>query len=164
MINAETAKGIELRMDRIKGIISKMTLEEKIGQLWQVPFSSARLDEIKALAAKGKIGSCILACTPLAGNTDNQELPFTQQLNALQKEAVEKSKSQIPLIFARDVVHGQRTIFPIPLAQAAAFDRNAAEDSARRMTDEAKQDGVHWTFAPMMDIARDPRWGRVIEG
>lgn len=164
MITAETAKGIELRMDRIKGIISKMTLEEKIGQLWQVPFSSARLDEIKALAAKGKIGSCILACTPLAGNTDNQELPFTQQLNMLQKEAVEKSKLQIPLIFARDVVHGQRTIFPIPLAQAAAFDRKAAEDSARRMTDEAKQDGVHWTFAPMMDIARDPRWGRVIEG
>lgn len=151
-------------MDKIKEIISQMTLEEKIGQLWQVPFSSAKIEDIKKLAREGKIGSCILACTPLAGNTDNQELPFADMLNILQKEAAEHSRTKIPLIFGRDVIHGQRTIFPIPLAQGASFCPDLVEDAARRMTDEAAQDSVHWTFAPMLDVARDQRWGRVIEG
>lgn len=148
----------------IKEIISKMTIEEKIGQLWQVPFSSDRLEEICKLASKGKIGSCILACTPLAGNTDGQELPFTEKLNLLQKEAVENSRMGIPLIYGRDVIHGQRTIYPIPLAQAATWAPDMVEEAAVRMVDEAKNDSVHWTFAPMIDIARDPRWGRIIEG
>ena len=85
-------------------------------------------------------------------------------VNDLQRAAVEESRLKIPLIFAFDVIHGYRTIFPIPLGEAASWDPAAAERSAAIAAAEARAAGVHWTFAPMVDIARDARWGRIAEG
>src|SRR6185503_6978538 len=83
---------------------------------------------------------------------------------ALQRVAMEESRLKIPLLFAHDVIHGFRTIFPVPLAEASTWDPAAAERSARIAAREASAHGVAWTFAPMVDIARDPRWGRIVEG
>lgn len=85
-------------------------------------------------------------------------------LGELQRVAVEESRLGIPLLFAMDVVHGYRTIFPVPLGIAATFDADDAELSARVAAVEASAAGLHWTFAPMVDIARDARWGRIVEG
>jgi beta-glucosidase len=82
----------------------------------------------------------------------------------IQRIAVEESRLGIPLIMARDVIHGYRTLFPIPLAQAATWDPELAKACARVAAGEAASAGFHWTFAPMMDVARDPRWGRIAEG
>src|SRR5262245_2291334 len=133
-----------------------MTLEEKLGQLSQ---SDARakpstpdkqsVDE-EAIKA-GRIGSFLGASG--AENT-----------RRLQRIAVEQSRLHIPLLFADDVIHGFRTIFPVPLGEAASFDVAAVEKSARIAAIEAAAHGIHWTFAPMVDIARDPRWGRIVEG
>ena len=87
-----------------------------------------------------------------------------QQTNQLQRIAVNESRLKIPLIFGFDVIHGYRTIFPIPLGEAASWDPAAVERSASIAATEARAAGVHWTFAPMVDIARDPRWGRIAEG
>ena len=86
-----------------------------------------------------------------------------ETVNALQRAAVETSRLGIPLLVARDVIHGHRTVFPIPLGQAASFDPDLVRDCARAAAREASSDGVRWTFAPMVDIAQDPRWGRVAE-
>ena len=86
------------------------------------------------------------------------------RVNALQRVAVEESRLGIPLLIARDVIHGFKTIFPIPLGQAATFDPSVAEEGARVAAVEASSVGIRWTFAPMIDIARDPRWGRIAEG
>ena len=84
--------------------------------------------------------------------------------NHYQRIAVEESRLGIPMVFARDVIHGYRTIYPIPLGQAATFDLELVEEAARLTANEAVQAGVRWTFSPMVDIARDPRWGRIAEG
>ena len=133
-----------------------MTLEEKLGQITQSPAGSGQTGPTvdaagEAQVRKGQLGSFL----GLYGAAETRRL---------QKIAVEESRLHIPLIFGYDVIHGMRTIFPIPLAIAATFDSMAAVRMARVAASEATALGLHWTFAPMMDVARDPRWGRIIEG
>ncbi len=148
--------------DMIEKLISEMTLEEKLGQLTQEYTTNDRMDELAERASKGELGSCILAYTPWAGNSEQEDL-YISRLNKIQKAAVEKSRLGIPVINGRDIIHGSKTIFPVPLAQTATWDYELIRDAASIMSEEASYDGVHWTFAPMLDICADPRWGRIIE-
>lgn len=145
--------------NHVNQLLGQMTLEEKIGQLNQY-FAYGKLDP--ELIRQGKAGSVINASGALSGQgysgSGNAEIS-----NHIQGLALE-SRLKIPLIFGRDVIHGYRAVFPIPLAQAASFDTGLAEQAASVAALEASADGIHWTFAPMLDIARDPRWGRVSEG
>lgn len=134
----------------VNSLLSRMTLEEKVGQLNQYSFYAVD-DASRAQSRQGLVGSWLNITDP-------------SQCNALQREAVENSRLHIPLIFARDVIHGFRTIFPIPLGQAAAWNPEMVEKGARIAAEEASSAGIRWTFSPMVDIARDPRWGRVAEG
>jgi beta-glucosidase len=142
---------------RSETLLRKMTLDEKIGQLVQRAGGrskalNSRLDETELERVRaGQVGSYL----HVAG---------AEPLGRLQKVAVEESRLGIPLLFAMDVVHGYRTIFPVPLALAATWAPEAQERAARIAADEATSAGLHWTFAPMIDIARDPRWGRIVEG
>ena len=140
---------------KINALLSQMTLEEKVGQLNQYSSSWAtgptspetnKLQEIK----EGKIGSLL-------------NVKGVDKTRAMQEVAMQ-SRLKIPLLFGLDVIHGYKTTFPIPLAEAASWDLGAIELSARIAAVEAAASGIHWTFAPMVDIARDPRWGRVMEG
>ena len=142
--------------DRVRDLLSRMTLEEKVGQL--VQYSAP--DEVTGPAAKnslvaslhnGSVGSML----NIHGAAKTREW---------QKLAVESSRLHIPLLFGLDVIHGYRTIFPIPLGTAASWDLAAIERGERIAAVEASAAGIHWTFAPMVDIARDPRWGRMAEG
>ncbi|WP_156032299.1 beta-glucosidase BglX [Parvularcula oceani] len=143
--------------DRIDFLIGEMTLEEKLGQLHQMAggrsksLNSRLGDEEDARVRAGLVGSYL----HVAG---------AEPLERLQRVAVEESRTGIPLLFAMDVVHGYRTIYPVPLAMAASFDPDLAERVARMAAREASAAGLHWTFAPMIDIARDARWGRTVEG
>ncbi len=134
-----------------------MTLDEKLGQLVQRAGGrskslNSRLDDTElARARAGGVGSYL----HVAG---------AEPLGRLQKVAVEESRLGIPLLFAMDVVHGYRTIFPVPLAMASTWAPESQERAARIAAEEATSAGLHWTFAPMVDIARDPRWGRIVEG
>jgi len=137
---------------RVKALLDKMSLEEKIGQLTQIagaPFFPGPKPE--DVIRKGGAGSVLW-------------LNDTKQFNALQKIAVEESPSKIPLLFALDVIHGYRTIFPVPLAMASSWDPSVAERAQAVAAKEARTAGLHWTFGPMLDIARDARWGRIVEG
>ncbi|MDD3079829.1 MAG: glycoside hydrolase family 3 N-terminal domain-containing protein [Paludibacter sp.] len=134
---------------KIDELISKMTLTEKIGQMNQLTGEGASAnmkDQIRA----GVVGSIL---NEVDANT----------INELQRVAVEESRLGIPLIFARDVIHGFKTIFPIPLGQAATWNPELAEQGARIAAQEASSVGIRWTFAPMVDVSRDPRWGRIAE-
>lgn len=142
---------------KVSELLSKMTLEEKIGQLMQYSGfayatgpqnsnSATVLEEIK----KGKVGSML----NVAG---------VEETKSFQKLALE-SRLKIPLLFGQDVIHGYRTTFPVNIGQAASWDLGLIEKSERIAATEASAYGIHWTFAPMVDIARDPRWGRVMEG
>jgi beta-glucosidase len=145
---------------RASALIKKMTLAEKIGQLQQATTifghdsGAATNRAIQAAFEKrirdGQIGSIL-----------NEVDPAT--INRLQKIAVEDTRLGIPVIFGRDVIHGFRTVFPIPLGQAASWNPEIVEQAAAVAAREARSVGVHWTFAPMVDIARDPRWGRIAE-
>jgi len=134
---------------RAERILSQMTLDEKIGQMNQLTQGDERW--MSDMVRSGATG-CIL----------NEVDPAT--VNRLQRIAVEKSRLGIPLLFSRDVIHGFRTIFPIPLGQAATFDPELVERGARIAAVESSACGIRWTFSPMLDIARDPRWGRIAEG
>jgi beta-glucosidase len=133
-------------------ILRLMTLDEKLGQLNQLPGGGQQIsaNDRQALRA-GRVGSFL--------NVFGAD--FTREL---QRIAVTETRLKIPLLFAHDVIHGFRTIFPVPIAEAASFDSARAEFSARQAAIEATAHGLMWTFAPMVDIARDPRWGRVVEG
>src|SRR5688572_20197659 len=144
-------------MDKfINELMSKMTIEEKIGQLNLVsvgfdvtgPIVSKNVEE---KIQKGNVGGVFNTFTPIA-------------VRKLQEMAVQKTRLKIPLIFGYDVIHGHRTIFPVPLGLSASWDLAAIEKSARIAADEASADGLNWVFSPMVDIARDPRWGRIVEG
>ena len=150
------AEVVDDRAVFVDSLLSLMTLEEKLGQLAQYPSQwsdtgpsvpAGRKEDVRA----GKVGSFL----SLYGAEATQEM---------QKIAVEESRLGIPLIFAYDVVHGYRTIFPIPLGEASSFNTDLARRTARAATREATAGGVHWTFAPMVDLSREPRWGRVMEG
>ena len=143
----------------IDNLLGQMTIEEKIGQLNQVhPFESFDVDSVRI----GKVGSVINASGALTGQGSSGSMG-AENANYLQHVALE-TRLKIPLIFGRDVIHGYRTVFPIPLAQAAAFNPTLAQQAASVAAKEASASGIKWTFAPMLDIARDPRWGRVAEG
>lgn len=138
---------------RVNSLLSQMTLEEKLGQLQQLDgegngnFRPEHVD----LVRKGLLGSTL-------------GVRGTRPTNELQRVAMTESRLKIPLLFGFDVIHGYRTIFPIPLAEASSFDPSLAERSAAVAAQEANNVGLRWTFAPMVDIARDPRWGRITEG
>lgn len=146
---------------RVSEILGRLTVDEKIGQLVQLSLSEKSVDRLVALAKEGRLGSAILTATAFAGNSTGTDIDRDAML-AVQTAACE-SRSGIPVVFGKDVIHGYRTIFPIPLAQAATFDADLVEEAASRMTREAAHSGIQWTFAPMLDLARDPRWGRIIE-
>src|SRR5256886_2721384 len=135
----------------IDSLLARMTLEEKLGQLNQLSVANQPTPEQLALVRKGSVGS-FFNLTGAAATRDAQHI------------AVTESRLRIPLIFGHDVIHGYRTIFPIPLGEAASWDPEAVEAAARVAAREAAAAGLHWTFAPMVDIARDPRWGRIAEG
>jgi beta-glucosidase len=142
---------IEAKIDQW---ISQMTLEQKLGQLQQLDadYPTGKLtDEQLELVRNGRLGSTLNGRG--AANT-----------NAAQHVALDESDLKIPLLFGFDVIHGYRTVFPMPLAEASSWDLEAAKRSAAIAAREARAAGVHWTFAPMVDIARDPRWGRIVEG
>ena len=147
------APGLE---EKVNALLQKMTLEEKIGQLVQYSAgqatgpSSGRTDD-RDMIRKGQVGSLF-------------NVTGSRETNVLQKIAVENSRLHIPLIFGLDVIHGFRTTFPIPLGLAATWNPEVVEKAARVAAQEASAGGVRWTFSPMVDIARDARWGRISEG
>lgn len=154
-------KELDFEVDKI---LNSLSLKEKIGQLNQVTEpNSNTLEDLKKRIRRGEIGSVILAATATAGN-DEQQAVIVEMLNELQKCAIEESKSGIPLIYGRDVIHGHRTVYPIPLAISCSFNPELIKNSYRCIAKEAANDSIHWTFAPMLDICHDPRWGRIIEG
>ncbi|HVP55067.1 MAG TPA: beta-glucosidase BglX [Candidatus Eisenbacteria bacterium] len=141
---------------RIDNLLKQMTLEEKIGQL--VTYSQGAptgpgtgRSNYKEMVASGRLGSIF-------------NLTGAEATNAMQKIAVEKSRLHIPLLFGLDVIHGFRTEFPVPLALSATWDPALVEQTARVAAKEASRAGVRWTYSPMVDIARDARWGRIVEG
>lgn len=143
----QNADDLDRPDERVSVLLAQMTLDEKIGQLCQVNGGQHDLhDAVRA----GRIGSII--------NEVN-----VNELNELQRIAVEESRLGIPLMIGRDVIHGFKTIFPIPLGQAATWDPASVKAAARVAATEAASVGVNWTFAPMIDITRDPRWGRIAE-
>lgn len=145
--------------DFINQLLDQMTPEEKIGQLNQY---SAGADVDPELLKQGKLGSLLNAAGALTGQGFS-ESGSAELSNHLQSLALE-SRLKIPLIIGRDVIHGFRTVFPIPLGQAASFNPGLAGEAAAITAREATANGIKWTFAPMLDIARDARWGRVAEG
>ncbi|WP_158893331.1 glycoside hydrolase family 3 N-terminal domain-containing protein [Amycolatopsis anabasis] len=142
---------------RAQDLLRRMTTEEKLGQLQQLTWNGdtgpggGQNAEVERRARDGRLGSVLNIYG--AANT-----------NALQRIAVEESRLGIPLIFGFDIIHGFWTTFPIPLAQAASFDPAVAVSDAAVSAKEGRSNGVHWTFAPMMDVTREPRWGRIAEG
>lgn len=148
--------------DRVEALLAEMTLPELVGQLHQ----SANVDPTDpadaALLATGAIGSTLLASGALAG-AERDEGVDRARVDALQRAATSTSRLGLPLLVARDVIHGHRTIAPIPLGLAASADEDLVADVARRAALEAAADGITWTFAPMIDLVEDARWGRVAE-
>ncbi len=134
---------------RVETLLAKMTLQEKLGQMNQIS-SYGNIADMSKLIKEGEVGSILNEIDPV-------------RVNALQRVAVEESRLGIPLLIARDVIHGFKTIFPIPLGQAASFNPQIAELGSRIAAIEASAVGIRWTFAPMIDIARDARWGRIAE-
>jgi beta-glucosidase len=145
---------------RVKDLLSRMTLDEKVGQLNQLnggvmtgpqaakePGQLAKLQQMR----EGKVGSYL-------------NVVGAAETKAVQKIAMEETRLGIPLLFGYDVIHGFKTVFPIPLAEACSWDLAMAEKTASIAAKEAASAGLHWTFAPMMDVSREPRWGRVMEG
>ncbi len=137
-------------------LMKQMTLEEKLGQLnlpgaGDITTGQASSSDIGKKIKEGRVGGLF-------------NIKSVEKIKAVQKVAVEESRLKIPLLFGMDVIHGYETVFPIPLALSCSWDMNAIERSARIAAQEASADGINWTFSPMVDIARDPRWGRIAEG
>ena len=138
---------------RAAALLAKMTLEEKIGQLNQIFFITQLMkpEMVEPDIRAGKIGSLLFVTDPVL-------------INRFQKVAVEQSRLKIPLLFGFDVIHGFRTVFPVPLALASSWDPALVERAQTIAVREARAVGIRWTFTPMVDVARDPRWGRIVEG
>ncbi|NNC94785.1 MAG: glycosyl hydrolase [Chitinophagales bacterium] len=149
-VHSETSKDSAIEK-KIDSIIKKMTLDEKAGQLHQIMGSFGTVtDDLRGQVKSGQIGSVLNEIDP-------------KTILELQRIAVEESPNGIPILFARDVIHGFKTIFPIPLGQAASWNPLLIEECAHISAMEASSVGINWTFAPMMDVCRDPRWGRIAE-
>ena len=160
--NAAAQKSQDIKSDsyRMKSFIEvlmkKMTLEEKIGQLnlpgaGDITTGQAGSSDIAKKIEQGKVGGLF-------------NIKSVARIKEVQKLAVEKSRLKIPLLFGMDVIHGYETVFPIPLGMSCVWDMKLVERSARIAAQEASADGINWTFSPMVDISRDPRWGRISEG
>lgn len=150
----ETQKKTQLLIDRrVDALLSQMTIEEKVGQLNQLFYFTRFMkpEMIEPDIRAGKIGSLLFLTDPAL-------------INRFQRVALENSRLKIPLLFGFDVIHGFRTIFPVPLAMASSWDPALVEQAQTVAASEARAAGIRWTFAPMLDIARDPRWGRIVEG
>lgn len=147
----------DAKMDRfISELMKKMTLDEKLGQLnlpgaGDITTGQASSSDIAGKIKEGKVGGLF-------------NIKGVEKIRDVQKVAVENSRLKIPLLFGMDVIHGYQTVFPIPLGMASTWDMQVIERSARIAAIEASADGINWTFSPMVDISRDPRWGRVSEG
>ncbi|MFL5592538.1 MAG: glycoside hydrolase family 3 N-terminal domain-containing protein [Ktedonobacteraceae bacterium] len=144
----------ETLQQRAETLLAAMSLEEKAGQLSQYFYLAgmqAQPEFVEAEVRAGRAGSLLFVADP-------------REANRLQRIAVEESRLGIPLLFGFDVIHGLRTIFPVPLGLAASWDPQLAEQVQATAAREARAVGIHWAFAPMVDIARDPRWGRIVEG
>jgi beta-glucosidase len=135
----------------VADLLSKMTLEEKLGQMSQISYKEPHSVSHDERIRKEQVGSFLFLTDPV-------------EINRLQHIAVEQTRLHIPLIFGYDVIHGFRTIFPVPLALASSWDPAEAQHAQSMAAREASAVGINWTFAPMVDIARDPRWGRIMEG
>ncbi|WP_198679983.1 beta-glucosidase BglX [Aureibaculum luteum] len=149
----QTTLSIEEKVD---SLLNLMTLEEKIGQLnlpsaGQITTGQATNSDIAGKIEKGLVGGLF-------------NIKSAASIHEIQKIAVEKSRLKIPLLFGMDVIHGYKTTFPIPLGLSSSWDMDLIEETARVAAKEASADGINWTFSPMVDISRDPRWGRVSEG
>ncbi|MEU1799917.1 glycoside hydrolase family 3 N-terminal domain-containing protein [Streptomyces sp. NPDC019937] len=142
---------------KVQALLGRMTVEEKLGQLQQLAWTGdtgpggGQTAAAEKAARQGRLGSVL-------------NIYGAKSTNALQRMAVEESRLGIPLVFGLDVIHGMWTTFPIPLAQAASFDPAVAERDAEVSAREARSNGVHWAFSPMMDVTHEPRWGRISEG
>lgn len=150
LVSSSSQNRIEQRID---ALLARMTLEEKLGQLQQLDGEANgnfRPEHVE-MVRKGLLGSTL-------------NVRGAARTNQLQRVAMNESRLKIPILFGFDVIHGYRTVFPIPLGEAATWDPAAVEKSASIAAREARAAGVHWTFAPMVDIARDARWGRIAEG
>ncbi len=141
---------------RVEALLKQMTLEEKVGQLNQYSYGTPTgpgtgRSKVEESIQRGEVGSFLNVVDPVLSNR-------------LQRIAMEQSRLKIPLIFGLDVIHGYRTTFPVPLALSATWDPTLVERVSRIAAEEATSSGIRWTFSPMVDIARDPRWGRIVEG
>ena len=152
-----TAQSSDAKMKTfIDALMKKMTLEEKLGQLnlpgaGDITTGQASSSDIAKKIEQGKVGGLF-------------NIKSVARIKEVQKLAVEKSRLKIPLLFGMDVIHGYETVFPIPLGMSCVWDMKLVERSARIAAQEASADGINWTFSPMVDISRDPRWGRISEG
>ncbi|MFN8247184.1 MAG: glycoside hydrolase family 3 N-terminal domain-containing protein [Ferruginibacter sp.] len=155
--NAQVKKPSDAAMNRfVSDLMKKMTLDEKIGQLnlpgaGDIVTGQASNSDIAKKIKDGQVGGLF-------------NIKSIAKIKDVQKVAVEQSRLKIPLLFGMDVIHGYQTAFPIPLAMSCTWDMSLIEQSARIAATEASADGINWTFSPMVDIARDPRWGRIAEG
>ncbi|RUT71498.1 beta-glucosidase BglX [Flavobacterium cupreum] len=154
--NTKNAVKIKPKSEFVAELISKMTLDEKLGQLnlptsGDITTGQANSSNVAKNIAEGKVGGLF-------------NIKSVQKIREVQKIAVEQSRLKIPLLFGMDVIHGYETTFPIPLGLSCTWDMNLIERSAQIAAQEASADGINWTFSPMVDISRDPRWGRVSEG
>lgn len=142
--------------DKVKDLLGRMTVQEKLGQIQQLTWTGdtgpggGQTEQTEAAARAGLLGSVL-------------NIHGARHSNSLQRIAVEESRLGIPLLFGLDVIHGFWTAFPIPLAQASSFDPEVARRDAEVSAKEARSEGVHWTFSPMMDVTHEPRWGRIAE-
>jgi beta-glucosidase len=154
-VTAQTSQDVKMK-SFIDGLMKKMTLEEKLGQLnlpgaGDITTGQASSSDIAKKIEQGKVGGLF-------------NIKSVAKIREVQKLAVEKSRLKIPLIFGMDVIHGYETVFPIPLGMSCVWDMKLVERSAQIAAQEASADGINWTFSPMVDISRDPRWGRISEG
>ncbi len=141
---------------KVDALLDKMTLEEKVGQLVQFSVGAPTgpgtgRQSYDDMIAAGQVGALL-------------NVADAKKANEFQHIAVEKSRLHIPLMYGFDSIHGYRTIFPVPLGLASSFDPALVEATARMAAQEASADGIRWVFSPMVDIARDARWGRIVEG
>ncbi len=156
-LNVEAQTSPDAKMNTfITSLMKKMTLDEKIGQLnlpgaGDITTGQASSSDIAKKIAEGKVGGLF-------------NIKSVEKIKDVQKVAMKQSRLKIPLLFGMDVIHGYKTVFPIPLGLSCSWDMEAIEKSARITAIEASADGINWTFSPMVDIARDPRWGRIAEG
>lgn len=151
------AQSDEAKMNTfIDNLMNKMTLKEKLGQLnlpvtGDIVTGQAKSSDVASKIKRGEVGGLF-------------NLKGVEKIKEVQKIAVEQSRLHIPLLFGMDVIHGYETVFPIPFSLSCSWDMEAIKRTAQIAAQECSADGINWTFSPMLDICRDPRWGRMAEG